>query len=443
MTKMIQSRRNFILAGIGLAITTMVPQFSRAALFLPASIRHSRHRVVVSTDIGGTDPDDFQSMVHLLVSADRIELEGLISSPFGSGRKRDILDVIDIYAQDYPNLSRQSADYPYPSPAFLKQITQQGAIPSMGYPGFGKRSEGSDWIIRCARKPDPRPLHLLIWGGIDDLAQALHDAPDILPKLRVYSIAGPNKKWSANAYQYIADNHPTLWIIEANSTYRGWFVGGDQNGDLDNTRFVTEHVADYGALGRYFATQLSGTIKMGDAPSLAWVLNNDTSNPASPGWGGQFVRAWERPHAIFERLTDAEDRVEQFAVVEFRLPIQTNGSKTTAILKFENQCLNGYWNGNAMCFRCCPKKATLNEYSIESSSAELDGKQGSFTSYPPPIERLNEPSPHYPNWWTDNPDPQWAEGEHQGAVTVNMWRPAFLNDFAKSMFRCANHASLP
>ena len=26
-----------------------------------------RHRIVVSTDVGGTDPDDFQSMVHLLV----------------------------------------------------------------------------------------------------------------------------------------------------------------------------------------------------------------------------------------------------------------------------------------------------------------------------------------------------------------------------------------
>lgn len=26
-----------------------------------------RYRVVVSTDLGGTDPDDFQSMVHLLV----------------------------------------------------------------------------------------------------------------------------------------------------------------------------------------------------------------------------------------------------------------------------------------------------------------------------------------------------------------------------------------
>ena len=32
-----------------------------------AALCDERHRVIVSTDIGGTDPDDFQSMVHLLV----------------------------------------------------------------------------------------------------------------------------------------------------------------------------------------------------------------------------------------------------------------------------------------------------------------------------------------------------------------------------------------
>ncbi|MHC4367856.1 MAG: nucleoside hydrolase-like domain-containing protein, partial [Planctomycetota bacterium] len=40
-----------------------------------------RPRVIVSTDIGGGDPDDFQSMVHYLVYADVFETEGLISSP--------------------------------------------------------------------------------------------------------------------------------------------------------------------------------------------------------------------------------------------------------------------------------------------------------------------------------------------------------------------------
>ena len=46
-----------------------------------------RYRVLVSTDIGGTDPDDFQSMVHLLVYADAFDIEGLVSSPYGPGRK--------------------------------------------------------------------------------------------------------------------------------------------------------------------------------------------------------------------------------------------------------------------------------------------------------------------------------------------------------------------
>lgn len=43
-------------------------------------------RIIISTDIGGTDPDDFQSMIHLLMYADMFEIEGLIASPYGLGR---------------------------------------------------------------------------------------------------------------------------------------------------------------------------------------------------------------------------------------------------------------------------------------------------------------------------------------------------------------------
>lgn len=67
-----------------------------------------RHRVIVSTDIGGTDPDDYQSMVHLLVYADLFDIEGLISSPYGPGRKEHILDVIDCYERDFAYLKTYS-----------------------------------------------------------------------------------------------------------------------------------------------------------------------------------------------------------------------------------------------------------------------------------------------------------------------------------------------
>ncbi len=210
------------------AVRFITIAFVWLALGLPAkaadrpALSEARPRVIVSTDIGGTDPDDFQSMVHLLLYADVLELEGLISSPYGPGRKEDILKVIDAYESDYQKLRRHSTTYP--TPAALRLMTKEGAIDPAPHAGFRDSTEGSSWIIDCARQEDLRPLHVLVWGGIEDLAQALHDAPDILPKLRVYYIDGPNKKWGPDAYHYIASNHPRLWIIEANSTYRGFYT---------------------------------------------------------------------------------------------------------------------------------------------------------------------------------------------------------------------------
>ena len=157
-----------------------------------------RHRIVVFSDIGGTDPDDFQSMVHLLVYADSFDIEGLVLSPYGPGRKKHILQVIDAYEHDFPSL--KSNPDKYPTPDALRSVCKQGAIDTPGASGVGKSTEGSEWIIQCANRSDPRPLHVLVWDGIEDLAQALNDAPDILPNLRVYWIGGPNKKWSVNAY---------------------------------------------------------------------------------------------------------------------------------------------------------------------------------------------------------------------------------------------------
>jgi hypothetical protein len=73
-----------------------------------------RHRLVVSTDVGGTDPDDSQSMVRLLVYADSFDIEGLVSSPYGPGRKKHIVEVIDAYERDFPNLQSYSDKYATP-----------------------------------------------------------------------------------------------------------------------------------------------------------------------------------------------------------------------------------------------------------------------------------------------------------------------------------------
>lgn len=62
-------------------------------------------RILISTDIGGTDPDDNQSMIHLLMYSDKFNIEGLVSSPsFGNGSKEEILKMIDLYEKDLPKL---------------------------------------------------------------------------------------------------------------------------------------------------------------------------------------------------------------------------------------------------------------------------------------------------------------------------------------------------
>ena len=77
--------------------------------FAGGAAADDRPRVIVSTDAGGTDYDDLQSLVHLFAYADRVEIEGLVSSPYGPGRVAHILDVIDVSARDYPALRSHAA----------------------------------------------------------------------------------------------------------------------------------------------------------------------------------------------------------------------------------------------------------------------------------------------------------------------------------------------
>jgi hypothetical protein len=404
-----------------------------------ASTTGERPRIIVSTDLGGTDYDDFQSMVHLLVYADQFDLEGLISSPYGGGRKDQILKLLDVYERDYPNLRSHSDRYPTASQ--LRSLTKQGTLDSAGLAGFGRPTEGSAWIVQQAKRADPRPLWVLVWGGIDDVAQALHDDPAIKTKLRVYFIGGPNKKWSTTAYDYIAREHPDLWIIEANSTYVGWFTGGNQDGDLGNAAFVAKYIRGQGALGDFFAdgisfkSQVRSTLKMGDTPSLVYLLGKTPEDPSKDSWGGRFVPAWDRPRYVFQRSPSAADRVETYSIIEiiYRLRAAA-GADARATLVVDQQEFPGFADkGGVWHFLFSPKEAKKWNYAIRSTHPELDGQTGGFTStLPAPGQPV---SGRYPNWWTDDPSPAAAEGASQGARTVSRWREEFLHDFAERMKR--------
>ena len=437
---------NFFRRSLLVTFAALLPALSAcAAPTKPAAFSAaSRLRVIVSSDIGGTDFDDFQSFVHLLVYADKVEIEGLIASPWGAARNRkeNILKIIGCYETDYPNLKTYSSLYP--TPEHLRTLTRQGGSDSADLRGWGECTEGSDWIIQCAKRDDPRPLWLLVWGGIDDLAQALHDDPSIKQKLRVYFIGGPNKKWSATAYDYIAREHPDLWIIENNATYRGWFLGGNQSGDLDNTAFVQAHVKGRGALGDYFTT-IANKIKMGDTPSLTYLFGATPDNPASDSWGGRFVRAWDRPRVTFEHPPTAADIVETYAIIDLVYhPVGPAPVGAKATLVVDRQEFTGFADAaGAWHFLFSPKDAKTWAYKIVSNHPGLDGQTGGFTSKMPAPEYTNQASVHFPHWWTDDPDPAMAEDGQPGVRHLSLWREQFLGDFADRLKRCQSPAPNP
>lgn len=410
----------------------------KPALPSTGALSGDRYRVIVSTDIGGSDPDDYQSMVHYLLYCDLFDTEGLLSSPFGDGRVKDILHVIDQYEKDYPTLKTHSEHYP--TPDALRAMTKQGAADVAPYSGYSAPTEASDWIIRCAKKDDPRPLYILVWGLLEDVAQALHDAPEIADTLRIYYIGGPNKKWGPDAYAYLYRRFPHLWMIENNSAYRGWFIGGNQSDDLGNASFVRSHAAGHGALGDYFATLLGGVIKMGDTPSVSYLLRGDPENPQAPSWGGHFAKVGDMPTKVFTGHPTLHDETEVFSLVEFIFPgpvLHSPDDAPVFTMQIGGQSLNGYSTGRGEYrVRFVPREAGAWTYTLKSSLPELDGQSGAFRCVEERAETRAPDRYHFSAWWSDRLDADLADGIHKGTKTVNTWREAYLHDFAARFDRC-------
>ena len=392
----------------------------------------AKPRILISTDIGGTDPDDFQSMAHLLMYSDRFDIEGLVSSPsFGDGHKEAIFHIIDLYEKDLPKLKKGMKSYITPNR--LRELCKQGRHGGAPLKGYTSATEGSDWIVECARKKSNSPLWVLVWGGLEDVAQALHDAPDIADKIKVYWIGGPNKKWSVNSYVYIAENFPNLWMIENNASYRG-FITDNKNPDEYNTGYYDKYIREAGHLGEDFINYYKGVVKMGDTPSLLYMMNGDPENPLEESWGGSFEKSGFSPRTIFDRNTTINDTVAVYSVIEFHL----NGPKvdipidTACItLRVDKQDWDGYYLGEGKYIvKYSPKATATLTYEITSDLPGFKEQKGVFVvnnTWPGTIKPTDYTLGD--NWYTDKQALDLYENQWQGSKTVSKWRNEVLKDW--------------
>lgn len=279
-------------------------------------------RIVVLTDIAPNhvEPDDMESVIRLLVSADLFEIEGLVASTGWSSRGDNadwiklIHAAIDAYEKDLPNLrkrskqaghapneSRQEIGY-WPSPGYLRSVTVPGSQKrGMSFVGRENNTPGSDLIIKLADEPDDRPLWVLAWGGGNTLAQAVwrvqqERTPEqfkaFLKILRFYTITDQDRGYergtpfNVSSHQWLRrEFEKDLFFLWDESAWT--FQNG--TGKRNWAEYAT-HIQGHGHLGRLYPKYKYGV--EGDTPSFLYVFPNGLNEPEEPGsagWGGYFL----------------------------------------------------------------------------------------------------------------------------------------------------------
>lgn len=282
-----------------------------------ADMVNTKPVLIVTTDIGGGDVDDQQSMVRLLVYANEFDIKGIIpgSSMVGDGTtgEDDLYVCYESYEKVYPNLVKH--DPSFPTKEYLYSVTKLGN-PRYGkdYVGQGHDTDGSNHIINVVdqmlENNDPRPVNISAWGGTTDIAQALwkvsntrtkEEAEAFFAKLRLNVIADQD-----SACQWIQQNYPQVFYIRdrnvsdgQKSVFRGMYIDGDQS--LTSLSWLNTYVnKNHGELGALYPTESwtganpNSCIKEGDTPSWFYFLDNGLHYPEHPeygGWGGRFKKS--------------------------------------------------------------------------------------------------------------------------------------------------------
>lgn len=268
-------------------------------LFTAILFARDKPRVFIFTDINidSGDPDDRQSLVHLLWYANELTIEGISPERWNARSVEACKQALGCYEKDYTDYHFKIQGYP--TAKYLKQkIAKDNADV---YSLFKKAAEKED-----------SPLYVLIWGNMRMFNRALYEYPECAGNLRIITIGTGNmlekeiphlpKSWAKTdlaCQQYnwngfgrnelFADSRFTnLWWLEINWTYNGMF-SGEQPGEMFHK------LAKYGNMGQHIKDVVKNEpwaqyFRVGDTPSVLYVIDpgHDINNPKESSWAGKF-----------------------------------------------------------------------------------------------------------------------------------------------------------
>ena len=306
-------------------------------------------RLVVCTDIAPAEvePDDMESMVHLMAYADMFEIEALITSvgwncdPYPGEWSQYLYRVIDAYEKDVPNLMKRSGQNHFLSPKkengcqeigywpCADYLRSRAAMGSMygGIRSIGERNDspGSELLIRLADEDDPRPIYVAAWGGANTLAQAIwrvkqsrsaDDVSKFVKKFRLFTITDQDMDY-AHRMDRARSSH--MWLRQdfKDELQFIWDEGAWQEQCELGKRNWTQHqqhIQTKGALGKEYPNYKWGV--EGDTPSFLYVIPNGLNDPEDPtqaGWAGYHERGL-CPDSLTTAWTSWQEPVRSISV---------------------------------------------------------------------------------------------------------------------------------
>ncbi len=270
----------------------------------------NRPRVFIFTDINieSGDPDDRQSLIHLLWYADELRIEGVAPHRWNASALEACQLAADAYSKDYRKYSFEKKGFHEPD-----------VINNL----FATDEKDAIKRFQQAASVSDDPLYVLIWGNMRLFGEALRSKPELWKNIRVVSIGtdlmmeayrkeipsgwettekpceqfnwnGPGRKEIFNDPRF-----DKMWWLEINWTYEGMFSGKEP-------AEMFHKLAAYGALGSHMNEVVKNEawaqyFRVGDTPSVLYVIDpgHDLNDPTQGSWAGKFIKPFPQKRPNF------------------------------------------------------------------------------------------------------------------------------------------------
>ncbi len=269
--------------------------------------KHPRVFVFTDINIDAGDPDDRQSLVHLLWYADELTIEGIVPDRWYAGGLEACVMAVEAYARDYEDFRLDRKGYPHPS-FFSNKLAED-------------RDHAARLFREAASGPDS-PLYILVWGNMGLFGEILRQNPDLARNIKLITIATDLMKeehiqympdhwektdqpctqynWNGFGRNEIYDDprFDNMWWLEINWTYEGMFSGNEPAEML-------EKLSMFGSLGMHMKDVVKNEpwaqyFRVGDTPSVLYLIDpdNNLDDPTLGSWAGKFTKPFpdERPN---------------------------------------------------------------------------------------------------------------------------------------------------